>query len=69
MSAAIHWAPDRRRAGDRCRDFAAAVKAAGKQVTVVEGKNYAHMEMGESIANPYAPCGRAALANMGLGDA
>jgi arylformamidase len=49
------------------RDFAAAVKAAGKRVTVVEGKNYAHMEMGESLANPYGPGGRAALAMMGLG--
>ncbi len=51
------------------RDFAAAVKAAGKPVTVIEGKNYAHMEMGESIANPYGPGGRAALAMMGLGRA
>jgi arylformamidase len=51
------------------RDFAAAVKAAGKQVTIVEAKNYAHMEMGESIANPYGPGGRAALAMMGLGRA
>jgi arylformamidase len=51
------------------RDFAAAVKAAGKRVTVVEGKNYAHMEMGESLANPYGPGGRAALAMMGLGRA
>ena len=51
------------------RDFAAAVKAAGKRVTVIEGKNYAHMEMGESFANPYGPAGRAALAMMGLGNA
>ena len=51
------------------RDFAVAVKAAGKRVTVVEGKNYAHMEMGESFANPYGPAGRAALAMMGLGNA
>ena len=51
------------------RDFAAAVKAAGKRVTVIEGKNYAHMEMGESFANPYDPAGRAALAIMGLGNA
>jgi arylformamidase len=51
------------------RDFATAVKAAGKPVTVVEGKNYAHMEMGESFTNPYGPAGRAALAMMGLGRA
>lgn len=51
------------------RDFAAAATAAGKRVTVVEAKNYAHMEMGESLANPYGPGGRAALAMMGLGRA
>jgi hypothetical protein len=43
------------------------VKTAGKPVTVIEGKNYAHMEMGESFANPYGPAGRAALAMMRLG--
>jgi len=48
------------------RDFAAAVKTAGKPVTMVVGTNYAHMEMGESIANPYGPAGRAALAMMKL---
>lgn len=58
--------PEFRRQG---RDFAAAVKAAGTRVTLVEGKNYAHMEMGESLANPYGPDGRLALAMMGLGRA
>ena len=48
------------------RDFAAAVKAVGKPVTMVVGTNYAHMEMGESIANPYGPGGRAALAMLKL---
>ncbi len=48
------------------RDFAAAATRAGQRVTVVEGKNYAHMEMGESIANPYGPGGRAALAMMDI---
>jgi arylformamidase len=33
------------------REFAAAVKAAGKPVQLVVGENYAHMEMGESLAN------------------
>lgn len=51
------------------RDLAAAVKAAGKPVTVVEGENYAHIEMDESFANAYGPAGRAALAMMGLGRA
>ena len=43
------------------RDFAATVKAAGKPVQLIVGENYAHMEMVESLGNPYAPMGRAAL--------
>ncbi|HWE76464.1 MAG TPA: hypothetical protein VG328_25095 [Stellaceae bacterium] len=49
------------------RDFATPAKAAGKQVTVVESKNYAHMEMGESVADPCGSAARTALAMMGLG--
>jgi arylformamidase len=48
------------------REFAAAVKAAGKQVQLIESPNYAHMEMVESLGNPYGPNGRAALALMKL---
>jgi arylformamidase len=48
------------------RDFAAAVKAAGKPVQLIEAANYNHFEMGESIGNPYGPNGRAALAMMNL---
>jgi arylformamidase len=48
------------------RDFAAAVKAAGKEVTLLEAPNYAHLEMGETLGNPYGPNGRAALALMRL---
>jgi arylformamidase len=48
------------------RDFAATVKAAGKPVELVEAANYNHFEMCESLGNPYAPNGRAALALMGL---
>jgi arylformamidase len=48
------------------RDFAAAVKAAGKEVTLLEAPNYAHAEMAETLANPYGPNGRAALALMQL---
>jgi arylformamidase len=44
------------------RDFAAAVKAAGKPVRIVEGISFNHFEMGESLGNPYGPNGRAALA-------
>jgi arylformamidase len=43
------------------RDFAAAAKAAGKTVELIEAANYNHFEMCESLANPYGPNGRAAL--------
>jgi arylformamidase len=48
------------------RDFAAAVKAAGKPAELIEAPNYDHFEMNESLASPYAPNGRAALAMMKL---
>jgi arylformamidase len=55
--------PDFQRQG---RDFAGAVKAAGKPVHLVEAPNYRHLEMAESLGNPYGPNGRAALALMKL---
>jgi arylformamidase len=48
------------------RDFAAAVKAAGKPVELVEALNYGHFEMCETLGNPYGPNGRAALKIMKL---
>jgi arylformamidase len=51
------------------RDFATAVKGIGKLDDVVESPNYNHFEMMESLANPYGPNGRAALAMMKLGKA
>jgi arylformamidase len=51
------------------RDFVAAVKAAGKPVQVIEAPNYHHLEMVESLGNPYGPNGRAALALMKLAPA
>ena len=48
------------------RDFAAAVKAAGKPVELIVGENYVHMETVESLANPYGLAGRAALKMMRL---
>jgi arylformamidase len=48
------------------RDFAAAVKAGGKPVELVEGQNYDHFEMCETLGNPYGPNGRAALRLMKL---
>jgi len=43
------------------RDFAAALKAAGKTVQLIVGKGYNHYELGETLGNPYAILGRAAL--------
>jgi arylformamidase len=48
------------------RDFAAAVKAAGKPVELIAAPDYNHFEMNESLGNPYGPNGRAALALMKL---
>jgi arylformamidase len=48
------------------RDFLAAAKAAGKAADLVEGVNYNHFEMSESLSTPYGPNGRAALAMMNL---
>ena len=48
------------------RDFAAALKAAGKPVQIVEAPHYNHFEMAESLGNPYGPNGRAALEMMKL---
>jgi len=48
------------------REFAAAVKAAGKPVELLVGEGYNHFEMLETLANPYGLLGRAALMQMGL---
>jgi arylformamidase len=48
------------------REFAAAVKAAGKPVELIEAPDYNHFEMNDSLSNPYGPNGRAALALMKL---
>jgi arylformamidase len=48
------------------RDFAAAVKAAGKPAELVEAVSFNHIEMVESLGNPYGPNGRAALGLMKL---
>jgi arylformamidase len=48
------------------RDFAAAVKAAGKPVQVLVAEGYNHFEIIETIANPHGLLGRAALEQMKL---
>ena len=51
------------------REFAAALKTAGKPVQLIEAKNYTHSAMCESFGHPYGPAGRAALAMMKLAPA
>ena len=48
------------------RDFAAAVKAAGKPVQLLVGEEYNHFEVIETLANPYGLLGRAVLEQMNL---
>jgi len=48
------------------REFAAAVKAAGKPVTFLLADGYNHFEIIETLANPYGLLGRAALEQMKL---
>lgn len=48
------------------REFAAAVKAAGKPVTYIVGDGYNHFEMPETLVNPYGLLGRALLEQMKL---
>ena len=43
------------------RDFATAVKAAGKPVELIEGAGYNHFELLETLASPYGLMGRAML--------
>jgi arylformamidase len=51
----------------QARDFAAALKAAGKPVQLLVGQAYNHFEMLETLASPYGLLGRPVLAQMGIG--
>ena len=48
------------------REFAAAVKAGGKEVRLLVGEHYNHFELPETLGNPYGLLGRAALDLMRL---
>ena len=52
----MNWTPE----------FAAAVEAAGKPVTLLVAENYNHFELPETLGNPYGLLGRAALDLMDL---
>jgi arylformamidase len=49
------------------REFAAAVKAAGKPVTLLVAEGYNHFEIAEAIGNPLSLLGSAVLEQMKLG--
>jgi arylformamidase len=51
------------------RDFAAAVKAAGKPVTLIVMEGYNHFEVMEQFGNPFSLFGRAVLQQMRLAPA
>ncbi len=48
------------------RDFAAAVRAAGKPAELIVGPGYNHFELLETLASPYGLTGRAMLEQMQL---
>jgi arylformamidase len=48
------------------RDFAAALRAAGRPVSLLVGEGYNHFEIVETLANPYGLLGSAALQQMNL---
>lgn len=50
----------------QARDFASAVKAAGKPIELLEAPDFGHFDMCESLGNPYGPNGLAALKLMKL---
>jgi arylformamidase len=45
----------------QARDFAAALRDAGKKVELLVGEGYNHFELTETLGNPYGVLGRAAL--------
>ena len=53
----------------QAREFAAALKAAGKLADYQIGVGLNHFEISETLGNPYGLFGRAALAQMGLAPA
>jgi arylformamidase len=48
------------------RDFAAALRAAGKTVELIAAEGYNHFELTETLGNPYGPLGREVLRQMQL---
>ena len=53
----------------QARDFATVIRAAGKPVELLVGENYSHLELPETLCNPYGLLGSAVLAQMRLATA
>jgi arylformamidase len=49
-------------------EFAAAIDAAGKLRALVVGENYSHLDLPETLCNPYGVLGAPVLKMMGLGE-
>jgi arylformamidase len=48
------------------RDFAEALRRAGKAVELVHAEGYNHFEIAETLGNPFGPLGRAALKQINI---
>jgi arylformamidase len=53
----------------QAKEFAAAVRDAGKLRDLIVAENYSHLELPETLCNPYGLLGAAVLEMMGLGTA
>jgi arylformamidase len=51
----------------QAKEFAAVVRAAGKLRELIVAENYSHLELPETLSNPYGLLGAAVLEMMGLG--
>jgi arylformamidase len=52
----------------QAREFAAAARDAGKLIELIVGENYSHLDLPETLCNPYGLLGAAVLKMMGLGE-
>ena len=50
----------------QAREFAAAVRDVGKLVELIVGENYSHLDLPETLCNPYGLLGAAVLKQMAL---
>jgi arylformamidase len=52
----------------QAREFAAVVRDAGRLRELIVGENYSHLDLPETLCNPYGLLGAAMLKMMGLGE-